>query len=297
MKTVNMNQLHRTQLLIEFLKRKPFSNLEAIISHFEGYDLALNERTFYRLNKDLRMRFRIEITFDHARNGYFIDEENSINLDSFLSIVKTMAMSDYLFTKTNVTETLSFIAFEKNESSSIVSNFKTIIEAIERKVEIHFQHFSFYNQTEANYTLKPYAIKQYQNRWYVIGETAKGYRSFGIDRMQEITLGTKKIKIKTEEALDKFSGVVGLNYSDHKREVVQLSFEASQKYYIASLPLHQSQQVIRDQDRYEIEIVVHPNFELKQQILKYGSLVKVIKPLWFAQEIKEEIFNAHSQYI
>lgn len=297
MKTLNMNQLQRIHLLFGLLERKPYSSLEAIITHFELYDLPLNERTFYRLNKDLRSKFKIEITFDHSQNGYFIDDENSVNLDSFLILVKTMSMSDYLFSKSNLTETLSFISFEKYESIDTVFNFKTVVNAIESKLEINFKHFSFYHQNESDYSLKPYAIKQYQNRWYVIGETPKGYRTFGIDRITDIKLGTKKIKIKTEEALDMFSSVVGLNFSDHKKEKVQLSFDASQKHYIASLPLHTSQQVIDDAERYTIEITVHPNFELKQQILKYADLVKVIKPQWFAEEIKADILRAYEQYL
>ena len=296
MANLNMNQLQRIHLLIELLQRKPYSDLEAIINHFESYDLSLNERTFYRLNRDLRSRFKIEITFDHSKSGYFIDEENSINLESFLTIVKTMSMSDYLFSKDNLAESLSFISFEKNENNDTVQNFKEIVNAIETNFEIHFQHFSFYHQKESEYSLKPYALKQFQNRWYVIGETAQGYRTFGLDRITNITLSTKKIKRKTEDALEKFSSVVGLNFSDHKKEIVQLSFPASQKYYIESLPIHHSQRVVTDNERYEIQILVHPNFELKQQILKYGSLIKVVKPDWLAEEIKEEIFKALGQY-
>lgn len=296
MANLNMNQLQRIHLLIELLQRKPYSSLDAIIDYFESYDLSLNERTFYRLNKDLRSRFKIEITFDHSKGGYFIDEDNSINLQSFLTIVKTMSMSDFLFSKDNLAESLSFISFEKNENNDTVINFKEIVNAIESNFEIHFKHFSFYHQKESQYSLKPYALKQFQNRWYVIGETSKGYRTFGLDRISNITLGTKKIKIKTEDALEKFNSVVGLNFSDHKREIVQLSFPASQKYYIESLPIHHSQRIIADNERYAIEILVHPNFELKQQILKYGSLIKVIKPTWLAEEIKAEIKKTLAQY-
>ena len=134
-------------------------------------------------------------------------------------------------------------------------------------------------------------LKQYQNRWYVIGETEKGYRTFGIDRIENITIGAEKFKPKTEEAKDKFSHVIGLNYVDHKMETIQLSFHISQKPYIVSLPLHHSQKEINTEieDTFDIELRIHPNFEFRQQILKYGSLVKVIEPKWLAEEIKEEL--------
>ena len=89
----------------------------------------------------------------------------------------------------------------------------------------------------------------------MVGETEKGYRTFGIDRIENITLGTKKFKPKTEEAKDKFSNVVGLNYVDHKLEKIQLSFHPSQKPYLESLPLHRSQKEINpESESFDIEL-------------------------------------------
>ena len=148
------------------------------------------------------------------------------------------------------------------------------------------------------YTLKPYFLKQYQNRWYVIGETEKGFRTFGIDRIENIIIGTKKFKPKTEEAKDKFSNVIGLNYVDHKMETIKLSFHISQKPYLVSLPLHSSQKEFNPLKdlTFDIELRIHPNFEFRQQILKHGSLVKVLEPQWLAKEIKEEHKKAFESY-
>ena len=141
-------------------------------------------------------------------------------------------------------------------------------------------------------------LKQYQNRWYVIGETEKGYRTFGIDRIKNITIGTKKFKPKTEEAKEKFSHVIGLNYIDHKIESIKLSFHLSQKPYIVSLPLHHTQKEINSENdkTFDIELFIHPNFEFRQQILKYGSLVKVLDPKWLVEEIKLKIKKSLIHY-
>jgi predicted DNA-binding transcriptional regulator YafY len=164
---------------------------------------------------------------------------------------------------------------------------------------ITFRHHSFYHLKEEDYNLKPYFLKQYQNRWYVMGETEKGYRTFGSDRLNNITVGTKRFKQKTEEAIDKFRNVIGLNYVDHKMEKIQLSFHISQKPYIASLPFHHSQKEINidNQKSFDIELHIHPNFEFRQQVLKYGSLVKVLEPKWLAQEIKEELKKGFEGYL
>ena len=184
------------------------------------------------------------------------------------------------------------------EAIETLPNFKTVLNAIQLQLPINFNHHSFYHLKEEIYTLKPYFLKQYQNRWYVIGETEKGYRTFGIDRIENITIGTKKFKPKTEEAKDKFSHVIGLNYVDHKMEAIKLAFHISQKPYLISLPLHSSQKEFNPEndETFDIKLLIHPNFEFRQQILKYGSLVKVLEPKWLAIEIKEEQKKAFESY-
>jgi predicted DNA-binding transcriptional regulator YafY len=63
------------------------------------------------------------------------------------------------------------------------------------------------------------------------------------------------------------------------------------------LPLHSSQKFISETDKtvtYEYYLV--DNFELRQHILKYGSLVKVLEPLSLANQIKKELKIAYEAY-
>jgi predicted DNA-binding transcriptional regulator YafY len=297
--SLNLTQLRRISLLLAYLKRNPYKTKQAILDYFEANDKGFNERTFYRLKETLARDFGIEIVFDYNNDGYFFDEQKSTNPESFLSLLEVLATAE-LFS-TNFKEknnALSFVEFENKAAIEFIPNFKIVLDAIQQQLPIIFNHNSFYHLKESTYSLKPYFLKQYQNRWYVIGETEKGYRTFGIDRIDNITIGTKKFKPKTEEAKDKFSHVIGLNYVDHKMEKIQLSFHSSQKPYIVSLPLHNSQKEINPDNgkTFDIELRIHPNFEFRQQILKYGSLVKVLEPKWLAEEIKEELKRAFENY-
>lgn len=297
--SLNLTQLRRISLLLAYLKRNPYKTKQDILGYFEDNDKVFDERTLYRLNETLARDFGIEIVFDYNNGGYFFDEENSTNPESFLSLLEILTTAE-LFS-TNFKEknnALSFVEFENKAAIEYIPNFKTVSDAIQQQLPITFKHHSFYHLKEEEYTLKPYFLKQYQNRWYVIGETEKGYRTFGIDRIENITIGSKKFKAKTEEAKDKFSNVIGLNYVDHKIEKIQLSFNISQKPYIVSLPLHHSQKEIKtdNEGSFDIELRIHPNFEFRQQVLKYGSLVKVVEPKWLAEEIKEELKKGFNNY-
>jgi predicted DNA-binding transcriptional regulator YafY len=298
-KNLNLTQLRRISLLLAYLKRNPYRTKQHILDYFETNDKGFNERTLYRLNETLSRDFGIEIVFDYNNDGYFFDEDKSTNPEAFLSLLEILVTAE-LFS-TNFKEknnALSFVEFENRAAIETLPNFKTVLNAIQQQLPVTFKHHSFYYLKEEIYTLKPYFLKQYQNRWYVIGETEKGYRTFGVDRIKNITIGTKKFKPKTEEAKDKFSNVIGLNYVDHKKEPINLSFHLSQKPYVVSLPLHHTQKEINQENNktFDIELLIHPNFEFRQQILKYGSLVKVVKPKWLAIEIKEEQRKAFESY-
>lgn len=298
-KNLQLTQLKNIHLLLSLLTKNPFQSKENILKYFEANDKSINERTFYRLKKKLTLDFGIEIEFDYGQGGYFLNEEISTNPKSFLSLLEILIISEMFasnFGEKN--NALFFVEFENEAHDKTVPNFKSILEAIQKNLEITFTHFSFYHIKEEKYTLKPYFLKQYQNRWYVVGETEKGYRTFGIDRIENINITTKKFKPKTEDAKDQFSNVIGLNYVDHKLEKIHLSFHITQKPYLESLPLHRSQKQIHpeNQSSFDIELLIHPNFEFRQQILKYGSLVKVIEPKWLASEIKEELRKGFEGY-
>jgi hypothetical protein len=299
-KHLNSTQVAQTSLLIDILKKNPYQKIGDLVKQLGITKPKISDRTFYRLVDKLFIVYGIKITFDYVIGGYFLDEKESSNTESFLSHLEILATAE-LFSSNfqDKFNPLSVVEFETKSVTAAVPNFKTILEAIQQQLPITFKHKSFYyHNKEEQYNLKPYFLKQYQNRWYVVGETEKGYRTFGIDRIENITIGTKKFKPKTEEAKDRFSNVIGLNYVDYKLERILLSFHSSQKPYLESLPLHASQKKINPDNEasFDIELCIHPNFEFRQQILKYGSLVKVLEPKWLAEEMKEELRKAIEKY-
>lgn len=299
-KHLNTPQVYQTKQLVEILKKSPFESMENLIKYIStNRENRISERTFHRIKATLRNDYGIIIKHSRTNDGFYLDEEKSMNIESFLSHMEILATAEQLSANLNENNnTLSFVEFENKAAIETIPNFKIVLEAIQQNVAISFIHNSFYHGKEQEYTLKPYFLKQYQNRWYAIGETEKGYRTFGIDRIDKITIGTKKFKPKTQEAKEKFSNVIGLNYVDHKLETIKLSFHSSQKPYIVSLPLHHSQKEISNESGkiFNIELLIHPNFEFRQQVLKYGSLVKVMEPKWLAEEIREELRKAFESY-
>ena len=94
-----------------------------------------------------------------------------------------------------------------------------------------------------------------------------------------------------------FENIIGLTYSDDEPEEVILSFTPLQGKYIKALPLHKSQEIIKETEKEVlVKLTVIPNFELEQKILMMGDSVKVIEPSWFVDEIKLSIKKTLDQY-
>ncbi|MBO3097828.1 MULTISPECIES: helix-turn-helix transcriptional regulator [Gelidibacter] len=250
--------------------------------------------------------FLVDIGFKiHLDNskGYSLEIENTEEFAFLTNLFKRIALSNLLNKSITLKkETHKYLALD---DTSLVKNFQyfdIILEAIKNRKEISFQHHSFYHtdrKEPKTHTIKPHLLKEYQNRWYVVGEVEEGFRVFGLDRVAYLkVLDNKPFKNKTEEANQKLSHTVGLNFSDHDPTKMVLRFDSSQKPYLESLKLHRSQkEVVEDSsDFYTIQLFVSYNFELKQQLLKYGSLVEVVEPGFVREDIQNEIEKALKVY-
>lgn len=188
---------------------------------------------------------------------------------------------------------MQYILFEPNALEFNIDVFNAIFEAIQQKKEVFFKHINYQkNNTIKEYFFKPYALKEYQNRWYAIGETEKGYRTFAIDRISNLVITDKKITINLDRVDEELQFVVGVSFNEEtiKPQLVKLKIDNSQKEYIKTTPIHKNQEIIEEHANYFIlKLFVGNTVELRQQILKYGSRIKVIEPNLLRTQIISEI--------
>ncbi len=266
--------------------------------HQHGFEIS--NRTLQRDIEQIRIEFGMEIKYDRTNNGYFIDKESSIDLDTFLGFLDTVATADLLTQSLKESKhAMTYISFESDGNFHGSALLKDILFAIKNKRKIAFVHYNYLAGTRKNYEICPYLLKEYQNRWYVIGKVeGKTFRTFGIDRIENLKVSTEVFKtVKNENPTLLFENIIGLTSADGKVEEVILSFQPVQGKYIKSLPLHKSQKVIRDDKRsLVVSLNVVPNFELNQKILMMGEAVKVLKPAKLAKEIRAALAQALKQY-
>ena len=292
--------IKRYILIVEKISTGTCPSFSDLKNYLERHGFGISGRTLQRDIEQIRIEFGVEIKYDRSRNGYLIDKNESIDLDSFLGFLDTVATADLLTESLKESKTsLRHIAFESEGNFHGAGLLKDILFAIRNKRKISFVHHNYIADTRKNYRIDPYLLKEYQNRWYVVGKVEdKHFRTFGIDRIEDLRISTEVFKTNgKEDAASLFDNIIGLSYSEGKVEEVILSFQPVQGKYVKSLPLHRSQKIIKDDEKsLVISLDLIPNFELRQKILMMGETVKVLKPAKLAAEIKRSLANALKQY-
>jgi predicted DNA-binding transcriptional regulator YafY len=124
-------------------------------------------------------------------------------------------------------------------------------------------------------------------------------KSFAFDRLTELEINKKRFQPQQNFDVNEYYqfcfGII--SPSDHELQEVILSFDPFQGKYIKSLPLHETQEVLVDDEReVRIKLKIYMTHDFLMEILSHGENVKVIKPESLITSLKCSYKNALSQY-
>lgn len=291
----------RLYQILDLLRKRHHMSLKDLQDKLIGLGHEVSKRTIERDIAAIRDDHGVSIVYDKQKNSYYIDEEKSLDSESFFRYIEIVNTADLLKSSLSKSkETLQYISFDSPTGHTGLEHLHLYLSAIKEHRIIMFRHNNFYHETEVDYRLKPYLIKEYQNRWYIVGlpNNQTELRTFGIDRISNLEVTDETFAVNTKiDAKGMFDLTIGLTYSKHKAEKILLSFTPFQGKYVKSLPLHHSQEIIQDDDdACVIELFVTPNFELEQKILMCADQVKVLEPQSLVEKIKAHYSKALSRY-
>lgn len=273
--------IKRYYLLINQLESRQYPSRKAITRRFEEEGLKCSRRTFTRTLESLRDEFSIEVTYSHSKKGYYIDYEKSVNFDSFSDLLNYYNSTENLSQAlSSASKSLQFIQIDSTSLMQGLEHLPHIVAAINNQEQVKIAYRKFDNKEIEEFQYNPEILKEYQNRWYVVGYAhhRKGIRTYALDRIQKVEITSASFTKKLGNADEYFKDVIGINTGGKVTEVI-LSFTHEQGNYIRTLPLHHSQEIlVDDMNEFRISIMVKPNIELKQRIQMYGDNVKIIQP-------------------
>lgn len=283
--------LLRYSAIIKRLKRQPanFSDLEDALeyeSELHGYDLMVSKRTFQRDLDDIRSLFHIDIQYDFSRKVYFIADEKEPELND--RILDAFDMYQAL----NVTDHLSnYIHFDSRKPMG-TEYLSGILHAIKNRRVLELQYRKFLHAETEVKVLEPLALKEFRQRWYLVGKDLHDQftKALALDRMETLEITQKKFKYPSDFNIHNYFqhcfGVIRPN--DMKAQEIILRFEAFQGQYMKTLPLHESQTILKETDlELEMRLFLYPTFDFVMELMSYGDLVQVIRPQSLADELKQ----------
>ncbi len=189
--------------------------------------------------------------------------------------------------------TQSVVSFEQNPYLKGLDYFAMIFDAIAKKRVLRINYHPAFKKA-SEYTIHPYHLKQYNNRWFLFGhdpnEESYKITNMAIDRIDNINIVDDtyiESDINFEEYFDDIVGVTIFNSPPVK---IRLQVENSRYNYIESKPMHGSQKVKRvEADFVEIELNLIPNYEFENLLLSYMDNIKIIEPLSLIERMRERV--------
>ena len=299
--------ISRYLLILKKLKAKPFSSYAELQSYMENQfdylqinddslSIGFSKRTFQRDIREIRNIFGVDIEYSKTSKGYFISQSEMENMN-FQRMIEAFDM----FNSLNLAEDLTpFIHLEKRRPQG-TENLYGILHAIKNKFQIKFSYQKFWEDEISQRTVEPYALKEFKNRWYILAKDSKdgNIKSFALDRLTNLEITNRTFESpKTYNIEESYRYCFGIiSPTDEEPQEIILSFDPFQGKYIKTLPLHDTQQVLVDnEDELQIKLKLCVTHDLIMELLSFGDNMKVVQPLSLINEIKDAHHKAYKQY-
>lgn len=287
------------------------------------------EKDLYAMRNETNLGYYAPIAYDKANKGYYYEdpeytiEQMPLNEDD-LDAIKLAANTLYQFRNLDMfksseaaiekildrfnlnpsddsKEIETFVQFEMAPSYKGGKHLPKVLEAIQNRKVVSFDYAKFTGGKKRTYHLHPYLLKEYRNRWYVIGFNAEKevVVIFGLDRVVgDIHMSDLDFKVQHDfDAKRYFEHSIGITAVDNAPEIIRLKFSPLTGKYIESQPLHPSQVIVRnDEVALEVQLELCITKELVMQILSYGYDVEVKSPEKLKKQIQNQLKGALKQY-
>ena len=175
------------------------------------------------------------------------------------------------------------IVFEKAVETKGTEYIQDLLTAIKYELAVNIKYKSFTSEEVKEYIVHPYLLKEYRNRWYLVGlsETSNEIRTFCLDRFQDKPENNTRVSFRKTDfnPARYFEDVIGITVTNEKPQVIEVAFSELQANYLITQPLHKSQTRLPDRDgKVVFRFRLIPNFEFMSFIMGLGKEAEVVSP-------------------
>ena len=176
--------------------------------------------------------------------------------------------------------------------------FDKLFMAIKGKKVISVSYKRFHTEKVKIYNFHPYLLKEYHNRWYLLGKIdgKENITTLAIDRIENIK-GTD-ITYREDRQFDVdgyFANAIGITFEGSRvPENILIRVIKMQVPYFDSQPLHTSQKPVKEYKNgdklFSLSVII--NIDLKLLLMQYAHTLKVIEPESLRTSLSAMLQNA-----
>lgn len=200
--------------------------------------------------------------------------------------------------KDNTVHSNPIIGFDMNELYKGHELIELIIQAVINKKVLNITYQT--TAQENNYTIHPYYLKVYNNRWYLLAkiEGKEEIKSFSIHNITHLNIEDEYFQdANLIDFNTYFKDMIGIGDTDCAIEDIELLVTTKDLPFFISKPLHPSQtHVLLEDDKAIVNIKVICNRSLENLLLSYGERIQILKPSHLKERISQRLAEALALY-
>jgi predicted DNA-binding transcriptional regulator YafY len=201
----------------------------------------------------------------------------------------------------------NFVQFEQNDEYAGLKRLQEIYEAIKAKktLKIHFQDFS---KSQKAYSISPYMLKEYHNRWHVYGYEHKKRKIYNLALDRILAIDTSDFRYRNQQVDDLafLNDIIGFTYLYDAEtetyaalETVKIKVDLPRANYIRTKPLHHSQQEVSKETNETYVVFTYQlrfNNELFAKLLEFGKDLEILEPRHLREKMTVHIQEMAKKY-
>ena len=283
--------------LVDLINRRKYVSFKEISEAWRRSPLnetgePLSERTFFNHKDAIAGMFGIEILNDRSL-GFYIGRSDVGSDETSDWMLHTLCLNNVLHENADMKDR---ILMEKVPSSE---RFLTdIISAMRGSRVISLCYQGFRHPEPYSFNVRPYCVKYFKQRWYLLGDSDLGLRIYSLDRFVDMEELEEHFEIpKDFDAEEYFQNYFGVIIGEEPEDV-KIRVVPDQVKYFQTLPLHRSQKEAVQEDGSSVfSYHIAPTFDFMQEILSHGADVEVLEPAELRERISEDIARMASRYM
>lgn len=275
--------------------------LEEISSKFERrFSETLTRRTFINYKDAVQEVFGVGIVCDRSTNTYRIDPGNRLGGSGAAQWLIDSFTVNSLLEKGQ--ESLS----GRIEVETIPSGQSFLTPVMEAMLEgriIKIEYRKYSSEAPEALTVKPYALKEDKRRWYLYGFCIErdALRCYSLDRVLSLEKTGESFTFPASFDLSALLATSFGTYIPREGEkgcTVEFRCKEVQAKYIADLPLHHSQKMLRKDGEWTyFSIFVSPDSDdLYFELRKYGPRIEVLSPAKVRERLRSDAEDVARMY-